>query len=94
MRYGNKVIKNNTTIFQTFSRARLNCKLWVFSLSSWSVWLRFLFWFVQFTDNTLSQVSTRVDTAALSTQIRSESLVLTDMVRRYTAHPVEEPGPA
>ena len=41
-------------------------------------------WVVQFTDNTLSQVTARSDTARLSTQIRSESLALTELVRRYT----------
>jgi len=49
-------------------------------------------WAVQFTDNTLVQVTERVETAALSTRIRSESLVLTDMVRRYTVNPTEQPS--
>ena len=49
-------------------------------------------WAVFFTDSTLSDVTIRVDTASLSTQIRSESLVLTDMVRRYTAQPAAEPN--
>lgn len=39
---------------------------------------------VQFIDRTLSQVSARADAAALGARIRSESLTLTDMARRYT----------
>lgn len=49
-------------------------------------------WVVQFIDDTLSQVTTRSETARLSTQIRSESLVLTELVRRYTFGLTNEPG--
>ncbi len=38
---------------------------------------------VQFTDQLLSQVAARADVAALSARIRSESLSLTDLTRRY-----------
>ena len=47
-------------------------------------------WVVEFTDNILSQVTTRIETALLSAQIRSESLVLTDLVRRYTTLPGDD----
>ncbi len=48
-------------------------------------------WVVQFTENTLAQVTARSDTARLSTQIRSESLVLTELVRRHTFGLTNEP---
>ncbi|MBK7176409.1 MAG: hypothetical protein IPH82_04350 [Chloroflexi bacterium] len=37
--------------------------------------------------NTLSHATTHLNTALLSAQIRSECLVLTDMVHRYTSNP-------
>ena len=48
-------------------------------------------WVVRFTDNTLSQVTARSDTAMLSTQIRSESLALTELIRRYTSGLTDNP---
>lgn len=40
-------------------------------------------WVVRFTNNTLTQVTDRTDSALLSAQIRSESLELTELVRRH-----------
>ncbi len=48
-------------------------------------------WVVQFTENTFAQVTARSETARLSTQIRSESLVLTELVRRHTFGLTNEP---
>ncbi len=45
-----------------------------------------------FTNNTLSHATTHLNTALLSAQIRSECLVLTDMVHRYTSNPEAEPN--
>ena len=47
---------------------------------------------VQFTSDTLLHVSARVDTALLSARIRSESLTLTELVRRYTLPGEAEPN--
>lgn len=90
MKYGNSVIN---TVRQTLKRSLARWLILSFGLlvlvaagmAAVSIGAVFI------TDNTLSEVITRVDTASLSTQIRSESLVLTDMVRRYTAQPAAEP---
>ncbi len=90
-RHGNKVIHTIRQIFKRSLTRWLIISFGILALVAVSMAVLSVL-SVQFTDNTLSQVTARVDTAALSTQIRSESLVLTDMVRRYTAQPATEPG--
>ncbi|MBN1370699.1 MAG: response regulator [Anaerolineaceae bacterium] len=46
---------------------------------------------VQYTENVLMEVQMQADLAAHSARIRSESLALTDLVRRYIADPTQEP---
>ena len=46
---------------------------------------------VRYTENMLMQVQMQADLAAHSARIRSESLALTDLVRRYIADPTQEP---
>ncbi|GAB4541302.1 MAG: hypothetical protein Kow0063_32010 [Anaerolineae bacterium] len=48
------------------------------------------FWVVQFTDTMFSQVAVQAERASLSAQIHAESLVLTELVRRYAFQPTPE----
>jgi signal transduction histidine kinase/DNA-binding response OmpR family regulator/methyl-accepting chemotaxis protein len=47
---------------------------------------------VQYTDSILQQVQTQADLLTLSARVRSESLALTDLVRRYIADPRQAEG--
>lgn len=48
-------------------------------------------WAVRFIDGTLAQAMSRMDTAMLSVQIRSESLVLTELIRVYVLAATDDP---